>query len=88
MGVKPVTILQQTRLAVTILIEDDSGGLELTIQLMTKLFVWLWRLVRTMAKVQREFRLLISDIAEAAVFTYKVMTIWLVALAYGLGIKL
>lgn len=86
MTVKSLTLRQQTRLAITILIEDDTGTLAMSLVLVTGLMWWLWQTGQTIAGLYRRLAGWAQDFYEAITFTYKVTSIWVTALAYGLGV--
>ena len=70
---------QTTRIALQIVIDDDSGGLALSLVFLTGLFSRIAWLVTSVG-------FLSQDVTEAAIFTGKVFSICLVSLAWGVGI--
>lgn len=72
-----------TRIAVQIVVEDDTGK-------MAALFVALAALVSLLVKLGSlltEAALLVGDLVEAAQFTNAIFTIGLKSLAWGLGVR-
>lgn len=88
MTVQTLTLHHQTRLAVTIIVEDDTGVLAYSILLVTSLFAYLWKISQFVTTTQRELSLLIADLKAAFNFTSKIFAIGFNSLAYGLGIAL
>lgn len=82
-----LTLYQQTRLAVTIVIEDDTGTLAFSLLLVTGILSFFSWCNRGVATIIREFINLASDVKEAVAFTAKVLTITVVSLGYGLGLS-
>lgn len=70
---------QATRIAFQIIIDDDSGGLALSIVFLTGLFSKIAWLATTT-------NFLIQDVTEAATFTGKVFSICAISLAWGVGV--
>lgn len=81
-----LTLNHQTRLAVQIVIEDDSGTLALSILLATQFFTLLWRIGQGVVSIGYEFSLWFKDVQIGLNFTAKVLVIGLKALGYGLGV--
>jgi hypothetical protein len=88
MTTRAVTFPHQTRLAVSVIIEDDTGTLAFSILLITALFRFFGRTGRCISGVYREGAALVRDIKVALSFTGKVLAIGFDALAYGLGVQL
>jgi|GEM_PF-2200891 len=86
MNRQALTLHHQTRLAVNILIEDDTGMLAYSILFVTSLFAYIWHISRIVATTRQELCLLVTDLKAAFHFTAKVLTIGFNSLAYGLGI--
>ncbi len=88
MTTQTLTLRHQTRLAVNVIIEDDTGVLAFSILLVTSLFAHLWRASQFVIATKRELSLLIIDLKTALDFTAKVFVISFNSLAYGLGVTL
>lgn len=88
MTAQALTLRHQTRLAVNVIIEDDTGVLACSILLITGLFAYLWRASQFMFATKRELLLLVTDLKTALDFTAKVFAIGFNSLAYGLGVSL
>jgi hypothetical protein len=88
MTTRAVSFPHQTRLAVSVIIEDDTGTLAFSILLIIKLFKFFWQAGHLIARVYQEGTVLVSDIKAALSFTGKVLAIGFNALAYGLGVQL
>lgn len=88
MNKQALTLHHQTRLAVNILIEDDTGVLACSILLITHLFTLFRQASQAVAAIRRECSLLLTDFKAALHFTAKVFAIGFNSLAYGLGIVL
>lgn len=88
MNTRCLTLCQQTRLAVNIVIEDDTGLLAFSIMLATRLFTLFWQAGQWVSSVNYQLSALTSDVKAALDFTGKVLTIGLNSLAYGLGMNL
>jgi hypothetical protein len=86
MTARPLTLYHQTRLAIHIIIEDESGMLAGSILLVTTLFTLVWAVGRFVASASDEVSLLVREIKAALIFTGKVLVIGFSALAYGLGV--
>lgn len=72
-----------TRIAVQIVIQDDTGRVAALLLALTALIGLLVRFGNFVSSVA----LVISDAIEAVTFTAKVFSIGLKALAYGLGVS-
>lgn len=81
-----LTLNHQTRLAVQIVIEDDSGTLALSILLVTQFFTLLWQIGQGVVSIGYECSLWLQDVQAGLSFTAKVLVIGLKALGYGLGV--
>jgi hypothetical protein len=88
MTARTLTLHHQTRIAVSVIIEDDSGVLIYTIFLITRLFTLLRRTGQLVAAILSELSLLMIDLKAALNFTAKVLVIGFNSLAYGLGVTL
>ena len=88
MNTRYLTLCQQTRLAVNIVIEDDTGLLAFSIVVATRLFTLFWQANRWGTVISNELSTLVSDVQTALDFTSKVLTIGFNALTYGLGVNL
>ena len=88
MTASALTLQQQTRIAVKIIIEDETGVLAFSILWVTGLFTLLWRISRLVAAFRDELSSLAGDLVTALDFTAKVLAISFTALAFGLGLKL
>ncbi len=88
MTARSLTLCHQTRLAVKVVIEDDTGMLAFSIVLATRLFTLFWQASRFAAAASYEVSALVSDLKAALDFTAKVLVIGFNALAYGLGVTL
>lgn len=88
MTIQTLTLQHQTRLAVTVIIEDDTGALACSILLVTGLFTYLWRASRFALTTRQELSSLVTDLKTAFDFTAKVFAIGFKSLAYGLGVSL
>lgn len=78
-----MTLAHQTRIAISLVIDDEAGQLTNLLAALTALIGFFLTAGRTVS----EFYLLVLDIAEAVRFTAQVWGIWLRALAFGLGVK-
>ncbi len=87
MSVQRLSLQHQTRLAVNILIEDDSGALALTVQFTTYLFYWIWQLIYVASHVLYEAWLFIGDVMVATMFSLRVLEVVVQSLLYGIGVK-
>lgn len=72
-----------TRIAVTVVIQDDTGRVAGLLVALTALIALLIRF----GKVVSDLILLVSDVIEAVTFTAKVFSIGLKAFAFGLGVS-
>ena len=88
MAVHSLTLNHQTRIAIQVVIEDDTGVLIFSILVVTRLLALLYRISRFVVSVLNEGLLLANDVRAALSFTNKVLAISLNALAYGLGVTL
>lgn len=88
MNTRCLTLHSQTRLAVQIVIEDDSGILALSIALTTQALVLFWRLGQRVISAGHEVTIWVHDMHAALSFTGKVLVIGFKALGYGLGVAL
>ncbi len=88
MNTRCLALCQQTRLAVNIVIEDDTGLLAFSIVFVTKLFTLLWNVSQWVSSVSYESSAWVSDVKIALDFTGKVLIIGFSALTYGLGVNL
>ena len=88
MTTQTLTLNHQTRLAVQIIIEDDTGALTFSILLATRLFALLYQVSQVISFIGYELSLLIGDLKTALNFAGKVFAIGLNALAYGFGVTL
>lgn len=80
------TLAQQTILVIQVMVKDDTGTLAWSLSLVTKVLILLRQVDSLATNINREARLLTSDMREAVMFTGKVMAICVIALAYGLGV--
>ncbi|MFC1975674.1 hypothetical protein ACFLXQ_04700 [Chloroflexota bacterium] len=85
---KQLVLNHQTRLAVNIIIEDETGMLTFSILLVTELFSLLWHSIQYISGIRHELSMLIGDINTALAFTGKVLQIGLSSLAYGVGVRI
>jgi len=76
--------LEQTRIAVQIVITDDAGELAYLLLIVTNLFALLASAARFVSYVTGW----VSDIKEAVVFTVKLFSIAFNSLAWGLGVTI
>ena len=83
-----LTLNHQTRLAVQIIIEDDTGVLTFSILLATRLFALLYQASQVVLFIGYELSMLANDFKAALNFAGKVLAIGLNALAYGFGVTL
>lgn len=88
MTARTLMLRHQTRIAVNVVIEDDTGVLVYSILLVTQLFTFLGRACRLVIAITSELSLLIIDLKAALDFTAKVFVIGFNSLAYGLGVAL
>ena len=79
---------QQTRIAVNILIEDDTGVAAFSITVIIKVLALLRRLFCFVTRTRHELGLFIRDVQIATDFTVKILIIALKSLLFGLGVKL
>lgn len=78
----------QTRLAVSVIIEDDTRVLAYSILFVTSLFTYLRKVSQFVRAIKRGGSLLVIDVKAAFDFTAKVFVIGFNSLAYGLGVTL
>lgn len=83
-----LTVEHQTRLAVNIIIEDDTGILVYSLLYITTLFTLFKQISRMVSTVSNELSFLVTDYKSALNFTVKVLAISFNSLAYGLGVRL
>ena len=88
MNTRCLALYQQTRLAVTIVIEDDTGLLAFSIVAATRLFTLFWQASQWVSAISDELSAWVSDVPAALDFTGKVLNIGFNALTYGLGVNL
>ncbi|MBN1991936.1 MAG: hypothetical protein JW953_04485 [Anaerolineae bacterium] len=88
MNTRAITLCHQTRLAVNIVVEDDTGLLAFSIAFATGLFGLFWQVSQWVSVTSYELSASISDVKAALDFTGKVLTIGFNALTYGLGVNL
>ena len=88
MNTQCLTLNHHTRLAVQIIIEDDSGTLAVSILLATRLLTLLCQVGQVVFSVSYEVAMLMDDLKTALHFTGKVLAIGFNALAYGFGVTL
>ena len=88
MTTQTLTLNHQTRLAVQIIIEDDTGALTFSILLATRLFVLLYQAGLLISSIGYELSVLTDDFKAALNFAGKVFAIGLNSLAYGFGVTL
>lgn len=83
-----LTFQHQTRLAVQIVIEDDTGMLIYSFLFITGLFTHLKKTYQLVITAKRELLGWVIDLKSALDFTSKVFAIGFNSLAYGLGVSL
>jgi hypothetical protein len=88
MTTRSLTFHQQTRIAVNVIIEDDTGMLAFSILFVTGLFTVCWQISRVVSALKSELSLLAGDLTVAVDFTGKVLVIAFRSLTFGLGLKL
>ncbi len=88
MTTQHLTLNHQTRLAVQIIVEDETGVLTYAILVATRLLTLLWHISRYVSAVVNGLSALIGDLRTALDFTGKVLTIGFNALIYGFGLEL
>lgn len=79
-----ITNFESTRIIVQVAIDDDSGRIQ---ALLTAVALLIAIVTRT-GLVLSSAALFVSDVAQAADFTVKVLVIGAKSLAYGLGVTL
>lgn len=79
-----MTLASSTRIAVHVVIQDDSGNLAALLMALTALIGLLVQFGQFVASVI----MLVSDTVQALDFTLKVFSIGLKSVAYGLGVQL
>ncbi|MCG3211553.1 MAG: hypothetical protein FOGNACKC_05199 [Anaerolineae bacterium] len=79
-----ISLPHQTRIAVSFIIEDDTGSV---VRFLTALTSLIGLLLAT-AEMMNPLFVWMADIIEAASFTLKVFIISVNALAFGLGVRL
>lgn len=85
---RSLTLAQQTRIAVNIVIEDDTYTLLYSLLLVTSLFTMLGRIGHRVVHVKREIELFMTDVQAALVFAGKVLIISGKSLSFGFGLSL
>lgn len=88
MTTQPLTLNHQTRLAVQIVIEDDTGALAFSILLVTTLLALFRQVGQIVSATGYELSTWINDLKAALDFTGKVLAIGFNAMAYGFGVPL
>jgi hypothetical protein len=88
MTTRSLTLHQQTRIAVNVIIEDETGMLAFSILFVTGLFTVCWQISRIVSALKRELSLLARDLTGSLDFTGKVFVIAFRSLTFGLGLKL
>jgi hypothetical protein len=88
MTTQALTLNHQTRLAVQIVIEDDTGALAFSILLVTTLFALVRHVGQIVSATGYELSTWVSDFKAALDFTGKVLVIGFNAMAYGFGVPL
>lgn len=88
MTTQSLTLTHQTRLAVNVIIEDDTGVLAFSVLLVTSLFTYLLKVGQFVTVTGQEVSSLVTDCKAALDFTVKVFAIGFNSLAYGLGLTL
>jgi len=86
MTTQTLTFNHQTRLAVQITIEDETGALTFSILLATRLFALLYQVSQVVLFIGYELSVLAGDLKAALNFAGKVFAIGLNSLAYGFGV--
>jgi hypothetical protein len=72
-------------MAVTIVIEDETGVLAFSLLMITGILALFGQMGRRGSSMLRELKQLVSDVQEAVKFVCKVLLIAVVSLEYGLG---
>ena len=80
------TLTHQTTVSIQLVIHDQSGVLTLSISFITHLLWLLWQAGHWLAVGWSEVAGLVRDTWTALDFTWTVLGIGFIALAYGLGI--
>jgi hypothetical protein len=88
MTARTLTLHHQTRIAVSVIIEDDTGVFIWSILIVTRLLAFLGRAFQRISTVHREFLQFVTDFKTAFDFTTKIFVIGVNSLAYGLGVEL
>lgn len=88
MTTRALTLQHQTRMAVHIVIEDDTGMLIYSFLLVTSLFSNLSKACQFVMATKRELSGWATDLKSALDFTSKVFAIGFNSLVYGLGVSL
>ena len=88
MTVHALTLHHQTKLAVHIIVEDDTGVLAYSILFVANLFAYIWKIRQFVTANRREFSVLVTDLKTALDFTAKVFAIGFNSLIFGLGVML
>ena len=79
-----LTLAQRTRIAVQIIVEDDTGRVAACMLAITTLI----ELLLSLNRIVGDVIVFVSDILEAVEFTGKVFVIGWRSLAFGLGVRL
>ena len=87
MSTEYLTHQHQTRIAVQLVIEDDTGALAASLWLFISWWQITFYLLRKMVALVNELLQLKRDVVEAVEFTFTVLSIGLTALAFGFGVK-
>jgi hypothetical protein len=88
MTTQSLTLNHQTRLAVQIVIEDDTGALAFSILLATTLLALFRPIGQIVSATGYEVSTWVSDLKAALSFTGKALVIGFNAMAYGFGVSL
>ena len=88
MNSRALTLQQQTRIAVNILIEDNTGTLIYTVLVVTQLIAVIGSISRWLFTVGHKLSMVKRDIKVSLQFTGTVFFIGLKALAFGLDISI
>lgn len=92
---RTLTLQQQTRMVVNIMIEDDTGILAWSFSLMTSLFTLLWHVTRfgsafcfEVTELVKNTSDLITALSMVASIYLSITSIVVKSLAFGMGVRL
>lgn len=84
-----MSVMKSTQIMIAFQVEGDrESDLVSLLQTITQIALLIWGFWQQANRVRREVIATLDDCQEAATFTVKVMAIGLIALAFGVGVRL